>query len=54
VLRHFNKSGQVLWDVFDRRAMSNSAKAVEKRKQQHLDRSVAQPPVQRAKRVSLE
>lgn len=55
VLRHFNKSGQVLWDVFDRRAMSNSAKAVEKRKQQHLaDRSVAQPPVQRAKRASLE
>ena len=54
VLRHFDKSGQVLWDVFDRRAMSNSAKVVEKRKQQHRSEvDVAQPPVQRAKLASL-
>lgn len=49
VLRHFDKSGQVLWDGFDTRAASNKAKVVEKRKQHQLGESAATPPAQKFK-----
>ena len=49
VLRHFDKSGQVLWDAFDERAATNKAKVVEKRRQHQADASTTQPSAQRAK-----
>jgi hypothetical protein len=55
VLQHFDiKSGQALWDAFDKRAATNKAKVVEKRKNSGAGSgNPAQPLAQKARPTAV-